>query len=149
MSAWHRAGIYKTRPVDTNSVDEIRQYHIVDIEANGCIRHKINEKEKAVMITTSDTATSYVKAEPNELYPNTKRVGIPGMSSRHTPEKHNRIMTGATEIQINDSDLPKTLRETFMPVVETELRVFIPNAPREHFITITHEGREVQKRIYI
>ncbi len=68
MGAWHRAGIYKQRPVNVASVESIHQLHIVDIDANGNIRHKCHN-ENDTMLTTYDTTVSYIKAEPNELYP--------------------------------------------------------------------------------
>ena len=81
MGAWHRAGIYKQRPLNTENADNIKQLHRIDIDANGNIRHKIiEENENVTMLTSTDTTISYVKVPPDELYPKTKRVGIPGMT---------------------------------------------------------------------
>ena len=87
IGAWHRAGIYKCRPCIAESVDHVIQLHLIDIDANGNIRNTITkDTENAAITTYTDTTISYVKAEPNELYPKTKRVPIPGMTCNVSKE---------------------------------------------------------------
>ena len=163
MGAWHRAGIYKQRPCKAESVDDVIQFHCIDIDANGNIRNKAtDEKENAAITTYTDTSISYVKAEPNELYPKTKRIPIPGMTVKVTNESNSGKTKIGSEKQISEEDiseipeiLPKKQRSEEANSVRKRLKLiekeFIVEPPETmvcEYRTVTINGKEKNVKLY-
>ena len=89
-------------------------------------------------------------SEPNEIYPKTKRVGIPGMSEKTIPERRDKKVPekqGSLTDDLQDEISPGH-KITYEPVVEKEKLVFERNKSRLYSYVVEEGGKEVVRNYY-